>query len=83
MSRFGALSKEWANRILAKGYVGDKKNPNVTTARIWNQATQQMETITISSDDKVGTKKCVGRPYYKEEHGKWRGNMISFPKEPQ
>ena len=59
-----SVGKDWAKAILANGYEADKRNPSVTTAKVWNKKTKKFKTITIKAGDNLMNKM------------NWRGDMI-------
>lgn len=59
-----AIGKDWAKAILANGYQSDKKDPFVTTAKVWDKETKKFKIITIKPGDNPMNKMT------------WRGDMI-------
>lgn len=64
MKHNDGIGIKWAKKTLAYGYQADNKNPNVTTAKVWNQKAAVFEVVELSSEKTFKFK------------GGWRGDMI-------
>lgn len=45
MKRASSIGKEWAKSILNNGYQTDSKDPYTTYAKVWNNKTNEWETV--------------------------------------
>lgn len=54
MKHSEGLGKDWANKVLANGYEGDKKDAMTTKAKVWDKKKKRMVEITIVLGPKEG-----------------------------
>lgn len=75
MKRSDGIGKDWANKILAQGYEGDKKDPMTTKAKVWDKEKKEMVEVIITLGPPEGTKRG-SHGYYIDKHSQWKGDML-------